>query len=603
MMAKRLWPDDTAMQRAFVIWRRYADAHSGPTIADIYTAEGADSFYPYNADTLAKAEMAEEGAQLTANPSVADIIASHRAAGDAIAFVSDMYLPSTLLREILTREGLMMPGDALYVSCEEGARKDVGGALFKKVFGKDVKIVVHYGDNPHSDVHMARAAGAKAKLVSSSFTSTEQAIVTSAKTEAHATELSLLAAASRLARLKLGDTPDVRFAADFVAPAMIAYVAHVIESASRRGLRRLYFINRDGWLLSRIAEALPHPGLELRYLYASRKSLLPPFLAGATKQDLLRIIDGHTLRGRRPDDILAYLGTSCSQLNQRFALGLTNAVIRTDAEAEKWLDLLFVDSEVHHAIFSEFDEQSRLFQQYLRQEGFDDGEPAAMVDVGWFGSSRLMLNAILSRMGLPQVFTYYFGARPDMLPPSAGAYDTYVERMDIAPGVSATASIEAYFCACPLESTASYKMASNGIVEPVGNGKPVSQRVTDVADINAAVCSHICHTLAAQGLPSEAAFFSWMMRSLRSLFMIEYADIDISPLASLGGFDDRQIVRRLSAGETIMMCLTGKHDVTGFDKASLHISAPRRIASSLWSMHRRAFALRAKLYRIYRDLR
>lgn len=603
MMAKRLWSDDQAMQRAFVIMRRHADATSGPTLAEIYATEGFSSFHPYTPDSLAAAEMAEESTQLVANPGVAAILERHRSAGDSIAFVSDMYLPSTMLRDVLMREGVMKAGDFLFVSCEEGARKDARGALFKNAFGKGIKDVTHYGDNTRSDVRMARAVGANAQLVHSGFTATERRVMESAMGSQSGWQLSLLAGASRAARLLRGDAPEVRFAADFVAPAMVSYVAHVIDDARKRGLRRLYFINRDGWLLHRIAEALPHEGVELRYFYGSRKSLLPAYLDGATQQDFLRIIDGHTLIGRRPDDVLSYLGLSCMALRNQFSLDVENTTIRTPQEADRWLTLLFGEGPVHTALVESFARQADLFRQYLIQEGFADGVQSAMVDVGWYGSSRLMLNAILSRMGCTEVFTYYFGARRDIIPPSAGGYDAYVERVEFAPSVSATAVIEAYFCACPIESTAGYRLDAAGEVVPIGKGKCPSPRVVEVAETNADVCTEICHILTAQGLPSQELLYRWMSVSLSSLFSLAEADIDIRPLVSLGSYDERKIARKLSLWELAKMTLTGAHDLTGFDKASMAHSMPRRLAGWMWRLHRRTFAWRAKAYMFLRDIR
>ncbi len=40
----------------------------------------------------------------------------------------------------------------------------------------------------------------------------------------------------------------LRVAADFVAPAYIPYVQFVIEEAKRKGIKKLYFLNRDSYI-------------------------------------------------------------------------------------------------------------------------------------------------------------------------------------------------------------------------------------------------------------------------------------------------------------------------------------------------------------------
>lgn len=175
--------------------------------------------------------------------------------------------------------------------------------------------------------------------------------------------------------------------------------------------------------------------------------------------------------------------------------------------------------------------------------------------------------------------------------------------MDIAPSVSATGVIESYFCACPEESTASYELDASGKVIPVGNGKSPSSRVKSIAGTNAAVCRGVCDILRQQGLPGSHIMFAWMKISIKALFTISEPDIDIRAFTGIDNFDDRPMASRLSPVQLMLMCLTGKHDITGFDKASLAVSVPRALVAPLWALHRRAFAMRVRAYRLYRDLR
>lgn len=64
-----------------------------------------------------------------------------------------------------------------------------------------------------------------------------------------------------------------------VAPVLIAYVEWVLREAAQRGIHRLYFLARDGYVLQKIAErfcAAHRLDIQCRYLYCSRMSLRMP---------------------------------------------------------------------------------------------------------------------------------------------------------------------------------------------------------------------------------------------------------------------------------------------------------------------------------------
>lgn len=71
-------------------------------------------------------------------------------------FISDMYLPSTILKQMLERIGYENP--QVFVSCEMKALKGDGG-LFRKVQSLGYSIEKHYGDNYVADIEGARKAG------------------------------------------------------------------------------------------------------------------------------------------------------------------------------------------------------------------------------------------------------------------------------------------------------------------------------------------------------------------------------------------------------------------------------------------------------------
>jgi predicted HAD superfamily hydrolase len=69
--------------------------------------------------------------------------------------------------------------------------------------------------------------------------------------------------------MEYGGDAYATLAADVVAPCYVAYVKWLLNDAQKRGIKRLYFLSRDGYILMKIAENMEHDGIELRYLFLS----------------------------------------------------------------------------------------------------------------------------------------------------------------------------------------------------------------------------------------------------------------------------------------------------------------------------------------------
>lgn len=133
---------------------------------------------------------------------------------------------------------------------------------------------------------------------------------------------SLLTAYLRLARLKCGGDAYVLLATDVVAPCYVAYVKWVLSDARKRGIERLYFLSRDGYILMKIAENMEHEGIVLRYLFLSRRSLYLPYLCGGGEKEYLDIVDRHTLLRRSVNHMLWQLQVDRETLKKRMILSL-----------------------------------------------------------------------------------------------------------------------------------------------------------------------------------------------------------------------------------------------------------------------------------------
>ena len=198
-----------------------------------------------------------------------------------------------------------------------------------------------------------------------------------------------------------------------VGPVVYAYAEWIVSEAVRRGLGRVYFLARDGYLPCEAARMICSArgiALECRYLYCSRSSLRMPTYSISRDEARRHLFSG----GYRvsAQSILARAGFSDSQANEIFKrLNIT--------EFEKTLD----KAEQKH-IFEVLDKDARFWEyvtdisknaygtaiSYLREQGVLDLGAVAIADSGWTGSMQRSLRILLRSAGYEGHITgFYFG--------------------------------------------------------------------------------------------------------------------------------------------------------------------------------------------------
>ena len=262
------------------------------------------------------------------------------------------------------------------------------------------------------------------------------------------------------------------FAKNVVGPTMCLYVDWVATEASRRGLKRLYFLARDGYLLCEIAKKIVAKrklDIECRYLYCSRQALRTPsyHIIGEEAYDLL------TLRG--------YYLTPKSVISRAMLDDRTVAQIMTELGVVN-PDIPFIENE-----FDSFREKlisSKTYRDavsrvsllaykdtidYFRQEGLFDSDSVAIVDSGWTGSMQRSLRQLIENEGYcGKIYGFYFGmyAKPKSV--KDGEYLTYYFNSDVGFWRKLFFNNNLFECmlSAPHPMTTGYRNV-DGIVKPV----------------------------------------------------------------------------------------------------------------------------------------
>ena len=594
LLARRLFPDDESWQDDFYLWRRTCEQRTrGQRLEEFYT--GSHRLFPAYTDAqLLEAELQLESEELTANPTIRGEISRHRDAGDRICFISDMYLPSRFLEQILRREGCLQGDEQVFVSCECQARKDTGEIFphIRQKFSEQTSWL-HYGDHPKSDSVMPRKHHIATHLVFTGLTLLERRLSAHAHLCRNSLELPWLTGLARAARLLHGDTAEARLAANFLVPLYLPYVSWFLQRAKERGIRRIYFLARDGWILHQIALAL-HPDVECRELFLSRKALLTPWLASHfTPQELLKVQEHHTLVGKKVQALLEQLQLQPHQLE---AWGVS---VQPEKRLANHRDEFALLESLLHGAGSEslkalcLERRERLLG-YLKQEGFFEAQvPSAMVDIGWLGTTRKMLHDFLEEQDASPVHTFYFGIRRDVFSCAEGTYESYFHEGELSTDL--TTAVENFLSAAPYPSTTDYLFKKGRWIPQWQEAEAKQMPMAHQVQVHASVAQCMAQMLADRTV-SQVALYLWACQAQHELKALD-VPLDLAPLTQLTDFDQTPFVRQLSLKEVILCCLMGKH-ITAWDNASLLLTFGILIKRFLWKLHQISSIWRSKTYRI-----
>jgi hypothetical protein len=307
---------------------------------------------------------------------------------------------------------------------------------------------------------------------------------------------------ARLANPAMGTTraPIWDAGCDVVGPLLVGFVSWCLDRARRLGLRRLYFVSRDGQILHRIArEISPRTGdtVECRYLFGSRQAW---HLAGVERLEpehmewILAPTQGLSVRhvlervGLAADDFEEALtragfgpgarggqgrpgGTQHGGAAGRADSGSDAFAAPLDADARARLGRILLAEPFAGVVERAAARRRDVALRYLVREGLASPEPAGMVDIGWHGNLQRSLGRLL-RLGMPQppsIAGFYLGLLREPEPEPGHSFHAYWDR----PGARGRplrrenlGFFEA-FTAADHGSVMGYEAGADGAVQPV----------------------------------------------------------------------------------------------------------------------------------------
>jgi predicted HAD superfamily hydrolase len=392
------------------------------TLAEIYAHLEALNAWNISPQRMLDIELDLELRSVRPVGAIRSQINSLRRSGYRILFLSDTYLPSATIQQMLIETGIAQPEEPVYVSAEVGLLKSTG-ELFDHVLKCEQLTpgeVHHTGDHAFSDYLVPRKRGISARLSTESRLGRfEQAVLEEPYCEPWVR--AQVAGASRAARvMQAHEEKDsawreiATIGASVVGPLLTAYVAWVLQHARRTGIERLYFVARDGRILLKVAEELASgkPDMpELRYLYGSRQAWWLPSVTSISREDLgFLFLHGQSSAPRHDLRRLNIDAEEVADVLERngFPRERWDEQLHTEEEIERFWKVV-QDPRAADRILANAAEARDVALHYFRQEGLLADSKWALVDSGWTLRTQGALRKILASAGQEYTRGYYLG--------------------------------------------------------------------------------------------------------------------------------------------------------------------------------------------------
>lgn len=317
-----------------------------------------------------------------ANPFMHKVYEKLRSVGKRIIAVSDMYLDSETLRQILDKCGYA-DIEQIYVSCEYGKSKADKG-LYSVVAEKYNKgRCVHVGDNPVSDVKHAKQAG---------FDSVYYPNVNINSVKYRAYDMSPIIGGgyrgivnnhlySGLKKYSMEYEYGFIYGGLFV----LGYCRFIHNYVSKNGIDKVLFLARDGHILSRVYEKM-YGADHTEYVYWSR-SASAKLMADYNRYDYFRRFLYHKVnKGITIKEILKSAGLG--ELIELLPEKISSDSYLTDSNADGVKR--FITENWEHVL------QIYSIQQEMTKEYYSNilkgCKRVCAVDIGWAGSGAVSLD-------------------------------------------------------------------------------------------------------------------------------------------------------------------------------------------------------------------
>ncbi len=332
--------------------------------------------------------------------------------GEQVVLISDMYLDKQIIHEMLVKADLIFEKANLYVSSEYKKSK-WSGNLYKTVKANEkaeYENWIHCGDNKISDIKAAEKLGIKTQLFNfEAFMKCEEKFIENNKEDIF---IQLTIGSARNVRLKENFTGASAIGASIGAAILFPYVWWMLQESLRKGIKRLYFIARDGFVLKEIADIIIDKlkvNVVTHYIYGSRLAWRIPSFS-ENNNDLYKLMRW-SYSGKIKDikDLAEFLEIPAEDLKSFLPENLKNEDIKITESLVALLMKKLNDNDEFKKYFKEAHKEKRkLVVEYLKQEIDTSDDNFAFVDLAGGGFTQGCMADLMSDFYDKKIRNFFF---------------------------------------------------------------------------------------------------------------------------------------------------------------------------------------------------
>ena len=332
-----------------------------------------------------------------------------------VILISDMYLPENVIKTILNKANPILSDLKLYLSSVLGYMKTTC-KLFEYVKEKEnveYSNWLHVGDNEYCDCECAAKLGINVERYPY------------VKLEDYEKELLQKEFLNSYVQLSIGCSKNIRllekdksekykFGASFSAPIFYPYINWILEQSIKRGIKRLYFIARDGYILKLMADVLiteKHLGIETSYIYGSRKAWRAPALSIDNKELYKQFVETAMWSYKKLDEQFEIPEKEFAGLLPKEFKNYKKGKFKL-SKLKKLKELLISNDEFLKRTVEYNKEKKKLAIKYLKENINCEDSNFAFVELDGSGFSQNCLAELMEPFYKGNLISFYLASTP-----------------------------------------------------------------------------------------------------------------------------------------------------------------------------------------------
>lgn len=482
---------------------------------------------------LCKLECELECANVLPIPQNIALLKEKLMQGERVVLISDMYLPGEIIRRMITKADEALGQIPLYVSADLGVRKTTGN-LYRKVAQLEQAVYAewtHYGDDLFQDIQKAGELGIETihlaeelpvaleqslserhwdsplfQLLSGIARYTRYMERLKNPVLAERTESSADMSAVNMGLKENYHATAYEMGSSVSAPILYSYADWMVQEAVEKGIKRLYFIARDGYFPKLITDkiiAKRHLDIATFYLYGSRKAWR--FCSLSEEKFNLRelVVWSYPSRIDSVWKLASLLELSVEELLPFLPYGCQGADTRLENSVlYELVERLEKSVPFRRFYLEKQSEKKNMAAAYIRQEVDTRDDRFAFVDVSGGGLTQGCLHSLMSSDYQKPITTFFFKLdRVNLV--SGCIYDVFF------PSMLENNLVIEMVCRAPHGQTLRYERKEEKIVPVLDSFEEESLTEHGFAELERAIGDYADNMLAAaKGQPLQGGVIS-----------------------------------------------------------------------------------------------